>query len=340
MALKDRLSITEVAKSVGVTPRTIMRWEKSGKIKRSKRDWRGWRFYQKEDIDDIRKFFESSYEYDEAGKAGVSFSKDVLVALVMALGCALYTYIICGSAFAEGPSAATVGATTGKAAVSETSKSVDINLANLPAVKAPQLSLAEAMKYTLGPDDTIQVDVRRHPEFSGLYTVNAEGKIEYKFVGDVIVDGLTKVQLQERLAQILSEYILTPDVNVQITAFQSKVYYVVGEVNRPGKFYMKGNTVTIREALVQAGLPTQAASMRRCRLVSPSDKKKNQYHNVNAYELLYGGDLKENIDMKPGDILYVPSTIIAKIIHVISPITNTVSEAAGAAAAGAGVAAL
>jgi excisionase family DNA binding protein len=52
--MKDRLTITEIAKSLGITPRTIMRWEKAGKIKKSKRDWRGWRFYHKDDLDSIK----------------------------------------------------------------------------------------------------------------------------------------------------------------------------------------------------------------------------------------------------------------------------------------------
>ena len=63
MGLNDRLTITEVAKHVGVTPRTIMRWEKSGKIKKTKRDWRGWRFYHRDDLDEIKKFYESCYDY-------------------------------------------------------------------------------------------------------------------------------------------------------------------------------------------------------------------------------------------------------------------------------------
>ena len=97
----------------------------------------------------------------------------------------------------------------------------------------------------MSKDDVIEVEVRRHPEFSGKYTVTAEGKIEYKFIGDVLVDGLTKIQLQERLTAILSDYIIEPEVNVQILQYLSKVYYVIGSVNRPGKFYMKGNTIPI-----------------------------------------------------------------------------------------------
>jgi len=45
-------------------------------------------------------------------------------------------------------------------------------------------------KYTLGPDDKIEIAIQRHPEFSGVYPVNLEGKIQYKFVGDIEVSGL------------------------------------------------------------------------------------------------------------------------------------------------------
>lgn len=333
MALKDRLSITEVAKSVGVTPRTIMRWEKTGKIKRSKRDWRGWRFYQKEEVEEIKKFFESSYEYDAFERSAVSSAKDVLVALAIALTSAFYLYIGCGTCLA-----ASSEAVMAKSGVVETSKTVDINLNNIRAIQPPPTAVAEASKYTLGPDDVIEIEVRRHPEFSGQYTVTAEGKIEYKFIGDVIVSGLTKVQLQERLTNILSEYIIEPELNVQIREYLSKVYYVIGEVNRPGKFYMKGNSITVREAIVQAGLPNQGASTRKCRLITPNAKGRDNIVYVNVYELLYGGNLKCNLEMKPGDVLYVPSTIIAKIIQIVRPVSDTVSSAAGSAAAGAALA--
>ena len=322
--MDGRLTITEVAKYVGVTPRTIMRWEKTGKIRRSRRDWRGWRFYVKDDLEEIRKFYESSYEYDEGGKAAMNIVKSALISSVI-----LSISILANPAYAESSSA-----------VTETKTAVEINLAKLPTIETPQPTVTEAVKYTLGPDDVIEIDVRRHPEFSGQYVVNSEGKIEYKFVGDVIVSGLTKTQLQERIASILSEYIVDPDVNVRILAYLSKVIYVVGEVGRPGKFYMKGDTIPVREALVQAGLPTSASSTRKCRLIRPRDKGESQYIYVNVYELLYAGDLRENIDMKPGNILYVPSTIIAKIIRVISPATNAVGEVAGSVAAGAGMAAM
>jgi excisionase family DNA binding protein len=47
---QNRLTITDVAKRLNISTKTIVRWEKAGKIDRAKRDWRGWRIFQEEDI--------------------------------------------------------------------------------------------------------------------------------------------------------------------------------------------------------------------------------------------------------------------------------------------------
>jgi len=60
-----RMTITDVASRIGVTPKTIVRWEKAGKITASKRDWRGWRFYEKEDFKKIKSFKESIFYVEE-----------------------------------------------------------------------------------------------------------------------------------------------------------------------------------------------------------------------------------------------------------------------------------
>lgn len=57
MNLKSRwMTITDIAQKIGVTPKTIMRWEKAGKVDKAKRDWRGWRVYEGEDLKTLRDF--------------------------------------------------------------------------------------------------------------------------------------------------------------------------------------------------------------------------------------------------------------------------------------------
>jgi len=57
-----RLTITEVADMVGISPKTLARWEKSGKIRKPKRDWRGWRVYEEANLSEIRRFHETLVE--------------------------------------------------------------------------------------------------------------------------------------------------------------------------------------------------------------------------------------------------------------------------------------
>jgi len=60
--ISKRLTITEVAQMIGISSKTIMRWEKSGRIRKPKRDWRGWRVYDQQDVEIIRNFHEALFE--------------------------------------------------------------------------------------------------------------------------------------------------------------------------------------------------------------------------------------------------------------------------------------
>lgn len=62
----NRMTITDVAERIGVTTKTIIRWEKAKKVGLAKRDWRGWRFYEKKDLQRLKDFKETIY-YEEDG---------------------------------------------------------------------------------------------------------------------------------------------------------------------------------------------------------------------------------------------------------------------------------
>jgi DNA-binding transcriptional MerR regulator len=60
-----KMTITDVADRIGVTAKTIMRWEKSGKVNKPKRDWRRWRVYDKEDFKKLKAFKETVVYLEE-----------------------------------------------------------------------------------------------------------------------------------------------------------------------------------------------------------------------------------------------------------------------------------
>ena len=61
---KKRLTITEVAQIVGISTKTIIRWEKMGKIRKPKRDWRSWRVFDENDLSEIRQLHEMLFEVE------------------------------------------------------------------------------------------------------------------------------------------------------------------------------------------------------------------------------------------------------------------------------------
>lgn len=200
----------------------------------------------------------------------------------------------------------------------------------------PEVTGFDPLNYTLGPEDVIEIHVLRHPEFSGVFPVNLEGKIQYKFVGDIEVTGLTKKKLEDHLKQRISKFVINPKIDVTILEYKSKVIFVLGEVASPGKYYMKSEQISVRDAVVAAGLPTHAAAMRKCQLVTPSENGDVEIQEVNMLEILYEGDLTNNINMSPGDVFYVPATVMAKLIRIINPVVAPVTSAASGARAASG----
>ena len=114
--------------------------------------------------------------------------------------------------------------------------------------------------YILGPSDVVQINVLQHPELSGTVTVAPDETIALPLTGDAVrIGGLTKEEASGELEGIISKYVKTPQVSLNVIGYNSKVYYVLGEVGHPGRFSMAQGDVTIRDAIVTAGLPTKTA---------------------------------------------------------------------------------
>lgn len=188
--------------------------------------------------------------------------------------------------------------------------------------------------YTLGRDDVIRVEVQDQPDFSGEFAVGFDGRIQYNYLGDVPVAGLSKYEVQQVLEKLLDRYIRVPVVNVTIVAYNSKVVYVIGEVNRPGKFIMRGDVIKLREAILAAGLPNTRAAAGRVHVIKP-DLNHPQVRVINVKRILYKGKLKDDVDLTAGEIVVVPSTVLSKIndflASILSPVTHAASVAALAA---------
>jgi len=189
--------------------------------------------------------------------------------------------------------------------------------------------------YTLGPDDVVHIVVRNQPEFTGVYVIGHDGKIQFGFIGDVQADGLTKEQLAREVEQHLRRYIRVPSVVVTIVGFNSKAIYILGRVARPGKYAMRGDSVKVRDAVIAAGLVVRHAKLRKVHVVK-SDPATPSFRIIDLQKVLYQGIMKNNIDLVAGDIVVIPTTIWGGINDFLSELIS----ASGHAGAVAGLAAL
>ena len=181
--------------------------------------------------------------------------------------------------------------------------------------------------YTLGQGDVVEVKVRNQEEFSGQYVVGPDGKIQYDFVGDIQAEGLNKDELKDVIVENIQKYIKFPEVSVTILAYRSKFVYMLGEVKSPGKYPLKGDQVTLRDALLASGLPTAGAALRRTYVIEPTDVGKPVAKKIDIYTLLYKGKLDDNVTLTSGDLVVVPATVPTEINRALSNILSPFSKA-------------
>lgn len=161
--------------------------------------------------------------------------------------------------------------------------------------------IGEGIVYTLGKEDIIEIMVRNQPEFSGKFIVGPDGKIQYTFVGDIQAEGLTKEELKKIITERLKKYVKIPEVSIAIVSYRSKNVYIFGAVRKPGKYPLKGDSISLRDAIVEAGLPIEDAALRRVYVIK-LDKGKPTYKKVDLVKLLYKGQIEENIQLTSGDV--------------------------------------
>jgi polysaccharide export outer membrane protein len=116
----------------------------------------------------------------------------------------------------------------------------------------PSAVFADA-DYVLGPEDEISITVWDHPDLTRKARINIEGKISFPLIGELRVTGLSQLQVEKKLREMLADgYIVDPQVSVQVTEYRSQKIFVIGEVNSPGAYPLTRKTLLV-EAIAMAG---------------------------------------------------------------------------------------
>lgn len=189
-----------------------------------------------------------------------------------------------------------------------------------------QLDKDPTQTYRIGPRDLIRVDVRKDPTLSQNYIVTEEGNILLPNIGAVQVSNMTAFEAEQRINRILAEYIREPEAKVGVQDYRSKVIFVVGQVMNPGIIPMRADMLTLQEAVFLAGLPTPQAALQRTQVITPSRANNPIVRRIDLADIIYRGRLRENILLRPGDIVYVPARYSVNLTAAIHDLLRPAQE--------------
>ncbi len=111
---------------------------------------------------------------------------------------------------------------------------------------------AASADYRLTPGDKLRVEVYKDAQLSQSLQIRPDGKVTLPLLGDIVAIDLTPIQLRDRIATGLKEYVTNPVVTVIVVEASPLMIYVMGEVMQPGSIPMRGQ-MTVLQALAMAG---------------------------------------------------------------------------------------
>jgi polysaccharide export outer membrane protein len=165
-----------------------------------------------------------------------------------------------------------------------------------PAEKGAETKKA----YVIGPLDVLMIKVWNNVNLSGPANVGPDGMLSMPLIGEVKADGLTARQLKEAIAGRLTEFLNSPEVDVQVAKVNSKRYFVYGGVLRAGEFPLVQDT-TIMDAMSLVGGFRDFANPKKIRI-----QRGAQEFNFNYRDVSKGKKMEQNILLQNGDRIFVP----------------------------------
>lgn len=177
---------------------------------------------------------------------------------------------------------------------------------------SPALTGERRPLYRLQRSDVVEVQFTFSPEFNQTLTVQPDGFIAPKSVAELPAEGLAIPELRESIRQAYAPLLRDPEVTVILREFDKPFFLAGGQVGKPGKYELRSPT-TVSEAIAIAGGFNDQARHSQVVLFRKVTDSVVESHVLNIKAMLNSKNLDEDIELKPGDMLFVPQNRISKI---------------------------
>ncbi len=168
-------------------------------------------------------------------------------------------------------------------------------------------------RYQMQPSDTFDISFEYTPELNQTVTIQPDGFITLRSVGDVNVRDLTVPQATEKITQAYSKILTKPNVTILLKDFQKPYFIADGQVRSPGKYELRGDTTLVQALAMAGGFQSVYAKHSQVILFRRVDNNWAQARVIDVKHMQATHDLSEDVMLRPGDLLFVPKNAMSKV---------------------------
>ena len=157
--------------------------------------------------------------------------------------------------------------------------------------------------YVIGPGDVLSIVVWREPDLSAKVIVRPDGRISLPLLNDIVAIGLTPEELGKKLGVEAHRFVKDPNVTVVVEQINSRRVFITGEVSKPGPYPLL-TSMNVLQLISTSGGLTEYADQKDI-VVMRNENGKTTNYRFNYKDVVHRKNLKQNIDLKPGDTVVV-----------------------------------
>jgi polysaccharide biosynthesis/export protein len=169
----------------------------------------------------------------------------------------------------------------------------------------PSVLTAQDSLYRLRSGDVLGLNFPFVPDFNQTITVQPDGFVTLRALGSIRIDRMTVPELSEKLRAEYSTILRDPVVTVELKEFEKPYIVVSGEVERPGRYELRGET-TATQALAVAGGIKDRAKYSEAVIFRRLPEGGVESRPLNLKTILKERRLSADVLLQPGDMLFIP----------------------------------